>query len=121
MMFRWMGWGAVFVLLGQWSLGFVSFFAPKRLGAFGGVVTAGLVADFKVGDVKQVREGKFYITRVPEGLFKCPCHGSIYNRYGQIIQGPAPRPMDRFPLAIDASGKITVQTGPSIAISRAVA
>ena len=56
-----------------------------------------------------------------KGRFKCPCHGSIYNRYGQIIQGPAPRPMDRFPLNIDASGKIIVQTGPSIAISRAVA
>ena len=76
MMFRWMGWGAVLVLLGQWSIGFISFFAPKRLGAFGGAVAAGLVTDFKVGDVKQVREGKFYITRVPEGFFalywKCP-------------------------------------------------
>jgi hypothetical protein len=39
MMFRWMGWGAVLVLLGQWSIGFVSFFTPKRLGAFGGTVT----------------------------------------------------------------------------------
>ena len=34
MMFRWMGWGAVLVLLGQWSIGFLSFFEPKRLGAF---------------------------------------------------------------------------------------
>jgi hypothetical protein len=29
--------------------------------------------------------------------------------------------MDRFPLTIDPSGKITVQTGPSAAISRAIA
>jgi len=160
MMFRWMGWGAVLVLLGQWSIGFVSFFTPRRLGAFGGTVTAGMVTDFKLGDVKVVREGKFYVTRVPEGFFalywkcphlgctvpwapqdpampgppdggdqaftdkgrfKCPCHGSIYNRYGQIIQGPAPRPMDRFPIKIDASGRITVETGPSKSISRAVA
>src|SRR5437667_246857 len=56
-----------------------------------------------------------------KGRFKCPCHGSIYNRYGQIIQGPAPRPMDRFPVKIESSGKIVVQTGPSIAISRAFA
>jgi len=160
MMFRWMGWGAIMILLGQWSIGFLSFFTPRRLGAFGGTVVAGSVTDFKIGDVKQVRDGKFYITRVPEGFFalywkcphlgctvpwapqdpampgppdggdqaftttgrfKCPCHGSIYNRYGQIIQGPAPRPMDRFPLNIDPSGKIVVQTGPSVAISRAVA
>jgi cytochrome b6-f complex iron-sulfur subunit len=160
MMFRWMGWGAVLVLLGQWSIGFVSFFTPRRLGAFGGEVIAGAVSDFKLGDVKVNRAGKFYVTRVPEGFlalywkcphlgctvpwayadpampgppdggdqafidhgrFKCPCHGSIYNRYGQIIQGPAPRPMDLFPLKIDASGKITVETGPSKAVSRAIA
>jgi cytochrome b6-f complex iron-sulfur subunit len=160
MMFRWMGWGAIMILLGQWSIGFLGFFTPKRLGAFGGTVVAGTVADFKVGDVKQVRDGKFYITRVPEGFFalywkcphlgctvpwaaqdpampgppdggdlaftdkgrfKCPCHGSIYNRYGQIIQGPAPRPMDRFPLKIEGSGRISVETGPSKVISRAVA
>jgi cytochrome b6-f complex iron-sulfur subunit len=58
---------------------------------------------------------------IDNGRFKCPCHGSIYNRYGQIIQGPAPRPMDRFPLKIDPSGKITVETGPSKVISRAIA
>ena len=161
MMFRWMGWGAVMVLLAQWSIGFVSFFTPKRLGAFGGTVVAGNITDFKVGDVKQVRDGKFYMTRVPEGLhgpvlevpapglhgavgarptrpcparpmaatwritdkgrFKCPCHGSIYNRYGQIIQGPAPRPMDHFPITIDATGHVTVETGPIKAISRTVA
>ena len=61
------------VLLGQWSVGFISFFEPKRLGAFGGSVVGGLVSDFKVGDVKQVREGKFYITRVPEGFWLPIC------------------------------------------------
>ena len=152
---RWLGWGAILALLGQWTLGFVfGFFWPKRVGAFGGTVTAGTVDELKVGDVKMDREGKFYLTRVPEGFlalwwkcphlgctvpwkendpvmpgdegfaskgrFNCPCHGSIYNRYGQIVQGPAPRPMDRFPLKIDG-GKILVETGPTKAISRPVA
>ena len=31
MMFRWMGWGAVLVLLGQWSIGFISFFTPTEM------------------------------------------------------------------------------------------
>jgi len=56
-----------------------------------------------------------------KGRFKCPCHGSIYNRYGQIIQGPAPRPMDLFPLKIDPTGKISVETGPTKAVSRSEA
>jgi Rieske Fe-S protein len=55
------------------------------------------------------------------GRFHCPCHGSIYNRYGQIVQGPAPRPMDRVPITIDPSGKISVKTGPTVAITRQVA
>jgi hypothetical protein len=67
--FRWVGWGAVLAVLGQWSVGFLDFFTPKRLGAFGGTVIAGLVTDFKVGDVKVIREGKFYVTRVPVGFF----------------------------------------------------
>jgi cytochrome b6-f complex iron-sulfur subunit len=54
------------------------------------------------------------------GHFKCPCHSSQYNRYGQITYGPAPRPMDRFPLRID-NGTIFVDTGPERAISRSVA
>ncbi len=155
--FRWLGWGAILALLGQWTVGFVlGFFWPKNVGAFGGTIPAGTVDEFKVGAVKVVREGKFYVTRVPEGFlalwwkcphlgctvpwrendpvmggppgpgdtpfaekgrFNCPCHGSIYNRYGQIITGPAPRPMDRFPLTIQ-NGRILVETGPTKAIMR---
>lgn len=150
---RYLGWGATLALVGQWAVGFVlGFFWPRKTGAFGGVVAAGAVTDYQVGDVKVIREGKFYITRVPEGFmalwwkcphlgctvpwkegdpvmggppgpgdtafaqtgrFNCPCHGSIYNRYGQIIQGPAPRPMDRFGITING-GKLQVNTGRPI-------
>lgn len=29
--------------------------------------------------------------------FRCPCHGSIYDREGRNTGGPAPRPLSRFP------------------------
>lgn len=45
----------------------------------------------------------------PMGRFHCPCHGSIYNRYGQIISGPAPRPMDLFKLS-SKNGKLIADT-----------
>ena len=152
LVFRWAGWGALLAILAQSSTGFLEFFTPKKIGAFGGLVNAGNVSEIQVGDVKMVREGKFYLSRVPEGFFalwwkcphlgctvpwrpddpvmegdsgfaskarfNCPCHGSIYNRYGQILQGPAPRPMDRFPVDV-RDGKIFVSTGPDKAISRA--
>lgn len=154
--FRYLGWGGVLAVLGQWAAGFLWFFWPQRVGAFGGTVSAGRADGYEVGDVKVIREGKFYVTRVPEGFlalwwvcphlgctvpwkendpvmggppgpgdaafaeagrFNCPCHGSIYNRYGQIVLGPAPRPMDRFPLRIE-DGRLFVDTGPQNVVQR---
>jgi cytochrome b6-f complex iron-sulfur subunit len=138
---RWGLWGMILAFLGQISIAFVAFFWPKRVGAFGSELTAATVDELKVGDVKRVNEGKFYLSRVPEGFlalwwkcphlgctvpwkpddpaedsiapkgrFNCPCHGSIYDRYGQIIRGPAPRPMDTFAVSIDGN-KVKVKTG----------
>lgn len=45
-----------------------------------------------------------------KGRFNCPCHGSIYNRYGVNVAGPAPRPMDLMEVKID-NGQISVNTG----------
>jgi cytochrome b6-f complex iron-sulfur subunit len=42
--------------------------------------------------------------------FECPCHGSQYNRVGEKKGGPAPRGLDRFPVAI-SGGRLTVDTG----------
>jgi cytochrome b6-f complex iron-sulfur subunit len=149
LLLRWTGWGLLLALIGQWLYGFVlGFFWPKKTGAFGGDVTAGNVNDFQVGDVVRVQEGRFYLSRVPEGFvalwwkcphlgctvpwkpedptedaikdkgrFNCPCHGSIYDRYGQIIRGPAPRPMDAFKVRIEG-GKVVVATGPQNVIMR---
>ncbi len=43
--------------------------------------------------------------------FKCPCHGSHYNIDGEYLDGPAPRSLDRFEMAFDKSGNVTVDTG----------
>lgn len=46
----------------------------------------------------------------PQGRFHCPCHGSIYNRYGQIVFGPAPRPLDLFTMSL-SNGNLVADTG----------
>jgi cytochrome b6-f complex iron-sulfur subunit len=34
--------------------------------------------------------------RVMPSSFECPCHGSVYSVEGEVEDGPAPRPLQRF-------------------------
>jgi len=43
-----------------------------------------------------------------EEKFKCPCHGSGFDRGGINFEGPAPRPLERYQVALDESGLIVV-------------
>ncbi len=43
-----------------------------------------------------------------EGLFRCPCHGSVFDRYGTNIAGPAPRPLERAALTMAPDGRLQV-------------
>jgi menaquinol-cytochrome c reductase iron-sulfur subunit len=40
--------------------------------------------------------------------FECPCHGSVFTIDGQVIGGPAPRPLDTLPYKIQ-DGKLYVE------------
>lgn len=55
-----------------------------------------------------------------DNKFKCPCHGSGFRGFDQerhrdIIainfEGPAPRPLERLKVSIDAAGEINVDKG----------
>jgi cytochrome b6-f complex iron-sulfur subunit len=43
-----------------------------------------------------------------EGKFKCPCHGSGFKISGINFEGPAPRPLERWSIAIGEDGQIVV-------------
>jgi len=45
-----------------------------------------------------------------EQKFACPCHGSGFNKLGENIEGPAPRPLERFAIRLAADGQLEVDT-----------
>jgi cytochrome b6-f complex iron-sulfur subunit len=40
--------------------------------------------------------------------FRCPCHGSNYNLSGDVIAGPAPKPLWRVAVAVNPEGDLVV-------------
>ena len=109
-------------------------------GSFGGKVIIGTLQDVlkDLPDAKArpaenfKNSGRFYLSRTPDGIlalyrkcvhlgcvvpwnegedqFHCPCHGSLYDRKGEVQGGPAPRPLDIFPITLEG-GNLVVDTG----------
>ena len=42
-----------------------------------------------------------------EQVFKCPCHGSVFDREGKVAGGPAPRSLDVLPSKVE-NGRLLV-------------
>lgn len=129
-----LAWGAATaLLLGESGVALLSFLRPTIAeDGFGGRVHAGRADEFAVGSVSHVSAGRFYVSRLPEGFlamwhrcthlgctvpwveaegqFHCPCHSSLFNTRGEVTGGPAPRPLDLFPIEI-VGGEVWADTG----------
>jgi Rieske Fe-S protein len=36
-----------------------------------------------------------------QGEFFCPCHNGVFDRQGNVLAGPPPRPLDRYPVKVE--------------------
>ncbi len=127
--FAWVG--SLAVLGAQSLVTLTRFLKPVSTGGFGGRVYAGKVDEFAVGSINRILSGRFYLVRSEGGFlalwqrcthlgcavpydesasqFHCPCHGSLFDNMGVVTGGPAPRPMDTFPVVIE-NGEVWVDT-----------
>jgi cytochrome b6-f complex iron-sulfur subunit len=126
-------WTALSGYLGINFLMFLRFFFPRALYEPNTVFNIGYPADFPLGiDLRFQSTNRIWVVRQPdrifaiyarcthlgctpewkeaENKFKCPCHGSGYDSEGVNFEGPAPRPMDRPHMELDATGRIVVDT-----------
>ena len=127
-------WATVAGSLLTFFLMFVRFFLPRSILEPSSVFRIGSPADYAIGvDTKWQQQYRIWVTRTSDRLFviyarcthlgctpdwkasenkfKCPCHGSGYDSEGINFEGPAPRPMDRAKVALDAEGQIVVDIG----------
>jgi len=47
--------------------------------------------------------GCAYGWQADKKLFTCPCHGSVFNVQGDVLQGPATRPLDRYSTKVEGN------------------
>ncbi len=124
-------WGMVFGFIGAMTLASVKFFFPRVLFEPKTRFGIGFPGDFAMGvDTRYQAAFRIWVVRDAQGIFvlfakcthlgctpdwketdnkfKCPCHGSGFDMEGVNFEGPAPRPLDRTMVELDASGEIIV-------------
>ncbi len=127
----WKGGLVLILAAGAWTTW--DLLQPLATKGFGGKVRA-VAPDAVAGEgVVEVPAARAYLTRIDDELiamsekcthlgcrvpwcesssrFECPCHGSVFNRAGDILSGPSPRGLDRYPTEIGDDGLIYIDTG----------
>ena len=124
-------WASVAGFLTTCFLMFVRFFLPRAIFEPSSTFKIGFPGDYALGvDTKYQQMYRIWVDKTSDRLFvvyarcthlgctpdwkasenkfKCPCHGSGYDSEAINFEGPAPRPMDRAHVELDAEGQIVV-------------
>jgi nitrite reductase/ring-hydroxylating ferredoxin subunit len=115
-------------------------FSPRKsksvIGTTTNIKTAGFVENISPGSVTPFKNGQFYLIRMEDRgflavslacthlgcsigfdsskqQFVCPCHSSVFDLKGNVLNPPAPRPLDTYRVFIE-KGEVKIDTSRKI-------
>ncbi len=129
--FLWTAWAAFATFIATSAAAMGRFMLPNVLYESPQLFKAGKPDDYSMGvSTRWMKEQRVWIVRTDgilyalwgrcthlgctpnwfdaEKRFKCPCHGSNYTMQGDVIAGPAPKPLNRCAVALLPTGEILV-------------
>jgi cytochrome b6-f complex iron-sulfur subunit len=131
-----MGYAALAAVFGLWTAALARFMMPNTASEPNQIFKAGFPTDYPAGTVGTkfkdcyrtwivsfdyhgrqrivalravcTHLGCITLWNENENRFKCPCHGSGFSLDGVNLEGPAPRPMDRYAIRLTDDGQLEI-------------
>jgi cytochrome b6-f complex iron-sulfur subunit len=130
-----LGWGFFWVFIASWAGSLLRYLFPNVLYEPSTMFKAGRPEEYEIGTVsdKWKKSQRVWVVRNPDGIyalwarcthlgctpswfstenrFKCPCHGSNFSKAGDVVAGPAPKPLWRCAVSLDPEGALVINKG----------
>lgn len=133
-----MGWLAATFAMAASSVAAVKFLTPNVLYEPSLRFKAGRPDDYADGSVTFLDDERVFIVRRgnafqclsaicthlgctvnrTSGGYHCPCHGSVFNNEGQVLGGPAPRPLEWFLVTLSKDNRLLVDKTERVAADK---
>ena len=131
---RW-AFGSFWTAIGGACLGMAKLLKPAVMPEAASRVKLGHPEEFPAGSVRDLAEHNLFVfgtpegvyaisaicshlgcivTRLPDGQFDCPCHGSKFNARGQVFAGPAPTGLRWIEVRQAPNGALYAETAAAV-------